>query len=140
MSQQQKDLTSAFERIELAFNSQGDKSVYFDLYDRELTMHGFPPNVPANFEGLKSFYNSLWTAFPDSRVKFNDLVIQGDKAAVRFTFSGTQKGEFMGISATGKKVTVEGMRFFKFRGTKCIETWNLLDNLSMLQQLGVIKA
>lgn len=140
MSQLQNEIASAFERTESAFNNQADRSAYFDLYDPELISHGFPPNVPANFEGLKTFYNSLWAAFPDGRVKFNDLVIQSDKAAVRFTFSGTQKGEFMGIPATGKKITVEGMRFLKFRETKCIETWNILDNLSMLQQLGVIKA
>jgi predicted ester cyclase len=52
---------------------------------------------------------------------------------------GTQKGELMGIPPTGRKVTFQGMRFFKFRGTKCIETWNLTDMLAMMQQLGIIK-
>jgi predicted ester cyclase len=45
----------------------------------------------------------------------------------------------MGIPPTDRKVTFQGMRFFKFKGTKCIETWNLVDMLSMMQQLGVIK-
>jgi predicted ester cyclase len=66
-------------------------------------------------------------------------VVQGDKVAARFTFSGTQKGELMEIPPTDRKVSVQGMRFFKFKGTKCIETWNLTDMLSMMQQLGVIK-
>ena len=47
---------------------------------------------------------------------------------------------FLGIPPTNNEVTVEGMRFFKFRETKGVETWNLVDMLSMMQQLDVIKA
>jgi predicted ester cyclase len=136
----QQELISAFDRAKSSFNSQQDRSGYLNLYDSSLIAHGFPPNLPGNFEGLKMFYNALWAAFPDSHLEFDDIVVQGDKLAARFTFSGTQKGELMGIPPTGRKVTFQGMRFFKFRGTKCIETWNLADMLSMMQQLGVIKA
>lgn len=135
----QQEIISAFDRAKLSFNSQQDKSGYLNLYDSSLIAHGFPPNLPGNFEGVKMFYNAVWAAFPDSHLEFDDIVVQGDKVAARFTLSGTQKGELMGIPPTGRKITVQGMRFFKFRGTKCIETWNLTDLFSMMQQLGVIK-
>ena len=134
------ELIAVFDRAKASFNNQGDRSGYFDLYDSSLIAHGFPPDLPGNFEGVKIFYNALWAAFPDSHLEFDDIVIQGDRLAARFTFSGTQRGEFLGIPPTGKKITVQGMRFFKFRGTKGIETWNLVDMLSMMQQLGAIKS
>jgi predicted ester cyclase len=135
----QQELISVFDDAKASFNSQGDRSGYLNVYDSSVIAHGFPPNLPGNFEGLKMFYNALWAAFPDSHLEFDDIVVQGDKVAARFTFSGTQKGELMGIPPTDRKVSVQGMRFFIFKGTKCIETWNLTDMLSMIQQLGVIK-
>ncbi len=135
-----QELVAAFDRAKASFNSQSDRTGWFDLYDASLIAHGFPANLPANFEGVKIFYNALWTAFPDSHVEFDDIVIQGDKLAVRFTFSGTHRGDFLGIPATGKKVKVDGMRFFRFIGTKAVEMWNLVDMLSMMQQVGAIKS
>jgi predicted ester cyclase len=134
-----QELISAFDRAKASFNNQADRSGYFDIYDPSLIAHGFPPNLPGNFEGIKMFYNALWGAFPDSHLEFEDMVIQGDKVALRFTFSGTQKGDLMGIPPTGKHVSIQGMRFFNFKGTKSVETWNVVDMLSMMQQLEVIK-
>jgi predicted ester cyclase len=113
-----QEIVSAFDHAKASFNNQDDRSGDFDLYDSSLIARGFPPNLPSSFEGLKMFYNALWSAFPDSHLEFDDIVIQGDRAAVRFTFSGTQKGEFIGIPPTGKNVSIHGTRFFRFRGTK----------------------
>jgi hypothetical protein len=54
MSQQQREVVSAFDRAKASFNSP-QSSGYFDLYDSDLILHGFPPKLPANFEGLKMF-------------------------------------------------------------------------------------
>jgi predicted ester cyclase len=77
-----------------------------------LIAHGFPPNLPGNFERLKMFYNALWEAFTDSHLELDDIVVQGDKLAARSTFSGTQKGELIGIPPTGRKVTFQDMYEF----------------------------
>jgi hypothetical protein len=79
MSQQQRERVSAFDRAKASFNSP-QRSGYFDLYDSDLILHGFPSNLPANFEGLRMFYNSMWTAFPDSNLEFDDIVVQGAKS------------------------------------------------------------
>ena len=101
----QQELISVFDDAKASFNSQGDRSGYLNLYDSSVITHGFPPNLPGNFEGLKIFYNALWAAFPDSHLEFDGIVVQGDKVAARFTFSGTQKGALMGIPPTERKVT-----------------------------------
>ncbi len=54
--------------------------------------------------------------------------------------TGTHQGEFNGIPATGNKVNVVGMSIWKIVDGKNVEEWEILDTMSMLQQLGVIPA
>jgi hypothetical protein len=60
----QQELISVFNDAKASFNSQGDRSGYLNIYDSSLIAHGFPSNLPGNFEGLKMYYNALWAAFP----------------------------------------------------------------------------
>ncbi len=112
------------------------ESSYFDFYDNSLTIHGFPPNLPTNKEGFKQFIYLLWKAFPDIRIIFEDIIIEGNKVACRYHLTGTHKGEFMDLQPTDKQFKVNGMTVFSFRNTKCIERWNLVDMISLREQLG----
>ena len=67
-----------------------------------------------------------------------DEIAEGDKVASRYTFRGTHQGELMGISPTGKQVTVTGMIINRIVNGKSEEGWLNFDALGMLQQLGVI--
>ena len=116
-------------------NPQNRESSYFDFYDNSLIIHGFPPNLPANKEGFKQFIYLLWKAFPDIRIMFEDLIIEGNKVACRYNLTGIHKGEFMDLQPTDKQFKVNGMTVFSFRDTKCIERWNLLDMISLREQL-----
>jgi predicted ester cyclase len=116
-------------------NPQIRESSYFDFYDNSLIIHGFPPNLPANKEGFKQFIYLLWKAFPDIRIMFHDIIIEGNKVACRYNLTGTHKGEFMDLQPTDKQFRVNGMTVFSFRDTKCIERWNLVDMISLREQL-----
>ena len=109
---------------------------YFDFYDDSLTTHGFAPKLPTNKEGFKHFIYLLWKAFPDIRIIFEDIIIEGNKVVCRYNLAGTHKGEFMDLQATGKQFKVNGMTIFSFRDAKCIERWNLVDIMSLMEQLG----
>ena len=108
-------------------NPQNRESSYFDFYDDSLIIHGFPPHLPTNKEGFKQFINLLWNAFPDIKIMFDDIIIEGNKVACRYNLTGTHKGEFMGLQPTHKQLRVNGMTVFSFRDTKCIERWDLLS-------------
>jgi predicted ester cyclase len=116
-------------------NPQIRESSYFNFYDNSLIIHGFPPNLPANKEGFKQFIYLLWKAFPDIRIMFHDIIIEGNKVACRYNLTGTHKGEFMDLQPTDKQFRVNGMTVFSFRDTKCIERWNLVDMISLREQL-----
>ena len=70
----------------------------------------------------------------------DDLLADGDKVIYRNTYSGTQKGEMMGIPATGKHVVVRTIGIARISGGKIVEEWENMDELGIMQQLGVIEA
>lgn len=132
---------AAIKRAIEAFNSKNNKAAYFDLYDAKCVMYGLPPGFPPGIEGIKQFATTMfWVAFPDVHVVFDDddMVGEGDKVAVRYTIHGTHQGDFMGIPATGKKVAFTGNTILSFSKGKCVERWNNVDQLGLMQQLGVI--
>ena len=77
-------------------------------------------------------------AFPDSQVTIDDMIAEGDQVVTKKTFSGTHTGDFVGIPATGKRVTLQFVDIMRLRDGKIVEHWNCLDQLSLMQQLGVI--
>ena len=84
---------------------------------------------------FKQFIYLLWTGFPDIRITFDDLIIEGNKVAGRYYLTGTHKGEFMELQPTNKQFKVNGMTVFSFRNAKVVERWNLVDLMSLKEQL-----
>jgi predicted ester cyclase len=129
-------LREVVQRLAETFNNpQNRESSYFNFYDDSLTINGFPPNLPTNKEGFKQFIYLLWKAFPDIIITFEDIIIEGNKVAGRYNLAGTHKGEFMDLQPTNKQFKVNGMTVFSFRDAKVIERWNLVDMMSLMEQL-----
>jgi steroid delta-isomerase-like uncharacterized protein len=80
------------------------------------------------------------TGFPDLRFTVEDMVAESDKVAVLWTISGTHKGEFRGISPTGRKVSVEGITINHIEDGKIMDSYISVDYLGLMQQLGVAPA
>jgi steroid delta-isomerase-like uncharacterized protein len=123
--------------IEEGWN-RGDLSVVDQLYAPAYVSHSFPPAFPPNREGLKQFVTAFRTACPDLHWTLDDMVGEGEKVIARITGAGTHRGEFMGIPATGRSFSVAGFLQARFEDGKWAEDWVGLDQLGMLQQLGVV--
>jgi steroid delta-isomerase-like uncharacterized protein len=89
-------------------------------------------------EGLKEVLGMMRAAFPDIHWAVEEMVAEGDKVVTRFTWTGTHRGSFMGIPATGKSLSVKGVVIDQLEGGKMSNSRILMDNLGMLQQLGVL--
>jgi predicted ester cyclase len=66
------------------------------------------------------------------------MIIEGDKAVTRHTFTGTHKGEWRGVSPTNKKVTFWAIMIVRIVGDKQVEIWERADTLGLMQQLGLV--
>jgi steroid delta-isomerase-like uncharacterized protein len=89
-------------------------------------------------QALRELFTSYHAAFPNLHVDIEDIVCTDNKAVLMFKLTGTQKNELMGIPATGKEVNINGMICSQIENGQIIKEWELLDQLSMLQQLGVV--
>jgi len=101
---------------------------------------GLPPDLQRGREAYKQIVTMFRTGFPDLKVTVEDLVAEGEKVVARWTWRGTNQGEFQGIPPTGKQVTGSGISIHRIAGGKIAEAWVNFDTLGMLQQLGVIPA
>jgi steroid delta-isomerase-like uncharacterized protein len=88
-------------------------------------------------EGMKQMVQTFRTAFPDGTFTIDDMVGEGDQVAVRYTLTGTLKGEYYGIPPTGKQVNITAGFFYKFENGKEVEALSFMDSLSFYQQLGI---
>ena len=92
---------------------------------------------PMDLESYKEFLMARRAAFPDRRFVVEDMIAEGDKVSARFTMRGTHKGELRGIAPTGREVTMTGIDMIRLEGGKMVEDRVEVDQLGMMQQLGV---
>ena len=122
---------------EEAFN-KGNLAVVDEILAPTYIRHGLAPGAPPGPESTKQVFTMMRTAFPDLRITVEDMVGEGDKVVARMIVRGTHQGEYMGIAPTGKQVTVTTIGIYRFAGSKLEEAWIQMDELGMLQQLGVV--
>jgi steroid delta-isomerase-like uncharacterized protein len=78
------------------------------------------------------------TAFPDLTTIIDDIVIEGDRAAIRWHSSGTHEHSLLGVPATKRTVEVSGATFARFEGDLIAEEFVTWDPRSLLSALGII--
>ncbi len=108
-----------------------------ELFATNFVWHYAPPGVAPDREGYKQEnVTNLGASFADVHCTIEDMVAEGDKVAVRWSWRGTHKGEYMGIAPTGKQVTITGIEILHIVGGKIVEEWSESDWLGFMQQLG----
>jgi len=90
-------------------------------------------------EAYKQYITVFFKGFPDFHETIEDIIAEGDKVWVRFTFTGTHTGEYRGLAPTGKKITAEIVDIFRIVNGKVVEWWEVADALDMSKQLGLIE-
>jgi steroid delta-isomerase-like uncharacterized protein len=89
-------------------------------------------------EGLKEIIAMLRSAFPDIHWVTHETISSGEKVVTRFTWTGTHRGDFLGIPATGRPVTVKGIVIDRVVNSRMTDSRILMDTFGMMTQLGVI--
>ena len=134
------ETTKLIERIPLEVFNKGNFALIDELFAPNFVEHYPQPGVPPTREGFKQFAKAFKTAFPDLTYSIDDAIESGDKVIHRVTASGTMKGEFMGMPATGKRATWNEIHIGRVANGRLAEHWGLVDQLNMLVQLGVVPA
>jgi steroid delta-isomerase-like uncharacterized protein len=99
------------------------------------------PGLDQSKEGVRQLFHMYRAAFPDLRMEVEDVLVSGDKAIARVRATGTHRGEFIGMPASGRSFDVQVIDIMRFGDDGVVhEHWGLFDSLGMMQQLGAIPA
>ncbi len=110
-----------------------DKFVWEDVVE-QVPFPGQGPGV----EGLKDVLRGFRAGFPDIHFAIEEQIAEGDKVLSRFEWTGTHRGEFLGVPATGRPVKVWGMVVDRLVDGRIKETRIIMDALGLMMQLGAI--
>jgi steroid delta-isomerase-like uncharacterized protein len=88
--------------------------------------------------GFSETVDSIRTAFPDIKWTVEDLIAEGDKVVVRWSWTGTNTSSFRGFPPSQKQVADIAIAIYQFSGDKIIKAWIQSDRLGFLQQIGII--
>jgi steroid delta-isomerase-like uncharacterized protein len=89
-------------------------------------------------DSVKLYYGNFLTGFTNIQFTINDIFGQGDKLVKYWTFKGTHTGDFFGIPATGKTVSLDGTTLVRMVNGKITEERDFYDNMDFMQQLGLL--
>jgi steroid delta-isomerase-like uncharacterized protein len=95
------------------------------------------PGQGPGLEGLKAVLRGMRTGFPDMHWSVEEQIAEGDKVVTRFQWTGTHRGIFLGVPATGRPVKVWGTVIDRLQDGKIKDTRIIMDSLGLMVQLGV---
>jgi len=115
----------------------GDFETFNELVAENSIDHDPAPGQIPGPKGYADLFGKLRAAFPDMKVAVEQLSADDDTVSFAYRVTGTHKGEFLGIPASGNTVNFRGMQISKFKDGKMTERWGSSDELGILQQIGV---
>lgn len=111
-----------------------------EIFDPDVRAGTPMPIEATGPEGVKHVLATLHQAFPDLHISIEDLIAEGDKVVTRERITGTHRGSYMGLPATGKQVAYNEIMIARFADGRIVEYWGVVDVLSLMTQLGAIPA
>jgi steroid delta-isomerase-like uncharacterized protein len=129
-----------FRRYVEELGNEGNFDLADEIFDHYLAHQSDGTTLERGPEDVKRFMGEFRSAFPDFHSTIEDMVAEGDKVVTRWRARGTHQGEFRGIAPTGKEIEMTGIGIFRFSTEgKVVESWDAMDQLGMMQQLGVVE-
>lgn len=132
-AEENKEIARRF--IEEAFN-KGNLAVVPEVIAPEYVHHTLFGEVKGP-DGFKQVVTTMRNAFPDLKDTIDSMVAEGNMVAFILRVQGTFKGEFLGMSPTGKQLDITEAVFIRFAGGKVVEGWTYSGSSTIFQQLGV---
>ena len=117
---------------------KGNLKIADEILSKDFIDHDPVTGQLPGLNGYKQMVIDFRNAFPDLRVKNEDVIVEGDKIVVRWTAHGKHSGQLMNIPPTNKSVMLKGIDILLVENNKIVERWGEFDALGMLSQLGVL--
>lgn len=114
----------------------GNYEIFNEVVAENSIDHDPAPGQAQGPDGYANFFGKLREAFPDMKLSVEQLGADEDTVSFAYRMTGTHKGDFMGIPASGSTINIRGMQISKFKDGKMVERWGSSDELGILKQIG----
>lgn len=121
-----------------AYFRSGDDSQLVGMFDPDCPVN--VPGMPPNIEGMRQALPAFRAALSDVAITLGDVVSSGDMIAYRMSLTATHSGDFMGVPATGRRITMSETHIEHIRDGKIVSHSGDIDMLGLLQQIGAVPA
>jgi steroid delta-isomerase-like uncharacterized protein len=133
MSSANKELVA---RLHTEVLDTGDLAPIEQLIHPDYLNHEAAPGTPAGRDGFRHTVEFLRDGFPDLRFVIEDMVAEDDRVVVRCLFEGTHDGIFLGMPATGRRVSTQHIHIYRIQDDMVAEHWACRDDIGGFRQLG----
>jgi steroid delta-isomerase-like uncharacterized protein len=99
-----------------------------------------PPGVPPGPDGVKALFGMVHSAFPNFKATIEHLIAEDGHVALHMNWTGRHEADFMGIPPTGKTISIAVIDIMSITEGKFVAHWGVMDQMALMQQLGVIPA
>jgi predicted ester cyclase len=120
------------------FWNTGDESLLRQVIATNFTDHTLPPGRPQGPDGPAFASRQFRAAVPDLKVTIEKMIIAGDYVTVHMTFTGHFTGTFGKVSGKDQPVAFIATDLIKVGNDRITDNWHIEDNLTLLQQMGVV--
>jgi predicted ester cyclase len=97
-----------------------------------------PSGRPQGIKGVLEASKNFRAAIPDLRAEIEELLVVNDRAVVRYSFTGHFTGSFKDLKGDGREISFRAVDIYRVQNGQISDNWHLEDNLSLMQQLGVV--
>ncbi|MFQ5604612.1 MAG: ester cyclase [bacterium] len=115
--------------------SKGNFEVLEEVYTSDFICHFIVGPEWRGYEGVREAVSRHRTSFPDWTERIEDIIAEGDRVVTRFRSHGTHKGEFNGITPTGRRVEIFEVAIYRIEDDRIAEQWGFPDVMGLMQQL-----
>jgi steroid delta-isomerase-like uncharacterized protein len=120
-----------------AFNA-ADLDAIDELFAREYVLHMAGSADVRGADTLKQMVATSLASLSEATLRVDDMVAEGDKVATRWTMTAIHSGNFMGVPATGRRLSMHGVIVDRFVDGKVVEAWEAFDMYGLMRQLGTL--
>jgi predicted ester cyclase len=129
-------LVALARRFEDAVNAH-DLDAIAELIDGDYVEHQAPPGLPERGQAaVTEVFREQFRAFPDYRLRLDDVMVDGDRICMRATQLGTQEGPLFGMAPHGRRMEAQTIDIVRVRDKRFVEHWGASDEAAMAMQLG----
>jgi len=132
------DLERQIKDVIYAGLNEHDVEKYVSFHADDVIVNAPDGTVMRGKEDMRTYFKNFFAAFPDVKFELVSFLSSGNLQCDEWIMTGTHKGDYMGIPATEKKVTIRGITVRNMKGGKAGPASFYYDSAHLMRQLGVL--